>query len=274
MVKCENYLRYFKKYTDEFFTEVSLEDRFKIELKIVHTMHVLKLMRKLAKEEGLQNEDYEIAKVIALFHDFGRFNQVKIYGTFNDSKSVNHAEESVREMQRLNVLDKASDTYVPEYKKELIYKAILNHNRDEIIGENDEKLIKMSKLIRDTDKIDIYRTTAKYLLEQSYDEVVKTLNLDPSFEITKETYDKVMKGIKLKKSDINTVADNFIWNFYWIISDMNYPASLKIVKEKGYLENLKQKLIDTGKLKYEGDVKEALDYIMNEFYNRVEKGTL
>ena len=157
MVKCENYLRYFKRYTDEFFTQVSLDDKFKVELKIVHTMNVLKVMRKLCKDQKLAGEDYEIAKVIALFHDFGRFNQIKIYGHFNDSTSVNHAEESVREMQRLNILDKASDTYVPEYKKELIYKAILNHNRDEIIGENDERLILMSKLIRDADKIDIFR---------------------------------------------------------------------------------------------------------------------
>ncbi|MCQ2979192.1 MAG: HD domain-containing protein [Clostridia bacterium] len=275
MIKCENYLRYFKKYTDEYFTLVAPEDKFKIELKVIHTLNVLKIMRRLAKEVGLTGEEYELAKIVALFHDFGRFNQIKVYGTFNDRASINHAEESVREMQRLNILDKTNDTYVPEYEKELIYKAILNHNRDEIVGENDELLITLSKLIRDADKIDIYRAIARQMGNVEMNDFKKSLEgYTDDLYIREEILDKVKKLIKLKRDDIVTIGDDTVWDFYWSISDMNYPISLKILKEKGYIEEMFDVYSKTGKFPYDGTNKEAYDFIIKEFYKRVENGTL
>ncbi|MCQ2749493.1 MAG: HD domain-containing protein [Clostridia bacterium] len=211
MVKCENYLRYFKRYTDKFFTEVSDEDRYKIELKIVHTMNVLKLMRRIAKEKGLTGEDYEIAKVIALFHDLGRFNQIKLYGTFSDKDSINHAEESVRELKRMNILDGAGDTYVPAHNKELIYKAILNHNknRDVLDFGGDEKLKLMSELIRDCDKIDIYRSVEKYVVRQPIGEYMRAEGIsDPSPEITDGIFQNVMNNENVLMSNMKTVGDH------------------------------------------------------------------
>ena len=234
VIKCENYLRYFKKYTDSYFTEVPLDDKFKIELKIVHTMNVLKLMRRLAKDQDLSGEDYEIAKVIGLFHDFGRFNQLKLYGHFNDRTSLNHAEESVREMQRLNILDQASDVYVPEYKKELIYKAILNHNRDEIIGENDEKLILMSKLIRDADKVDILRVNYETPIEEIYNTNREILITE---KITDTVYEAFFQNTAIEHKLKTTHIDHLIGHLS-LISELEYPISVEILKEMGYLEKL------------------------------------
>lgn len=276
MIKCENYLRYFKNYSDKFFQEVDLDSQYSVKLRIEHTLKVVKLMRTLAKEAGLTGEDYEIAKVIALFHDFGRFNQLKLYGHFNDRLSLNHAEESVSEMKRLNILDIAGSEYVTEDKKELIYNAILYHNKDHAEFEKikDKRLKMFAGLIRDCDKIDIYRTVAKYYGDQSPEEFFKAMQLQKSFDVSEEVYDKIMNLEALKRDDIITLGDDIIWDFYWVISDMNFPESLKLLKEKGYFEEMFDKFVASGKFKYEGDAKELYDFIYEEFCKRVENGTL
>ena len=77
----------FLKYTDRY-------DRSngKIELKILHTLEVAKVMDRLTKKLHLDRETREIAHICAVFHDIGRFEQVRRYDTFLDHLSVDHAE--------------------------------------------------------------------------------------------------------------------------------------------------------------------------------------
>lgn len=77
----------FLKYTDRY-------DRSngKIELKILHTLEVAKVMDRLTKKLHLDGETCEMAHICAVFHDIGRFEQVRRYDTFLDHLSVDHAE--------------------------------------------------------------------------------------------------------------------------------------------------------------------------------------
>ena len=49
-----------------------------------------------AQRLGLNQEQVNLATAIGLLHDIGRFEQVRLYHTFNDGKSVNHAEIGVK----------------------------------------------------------------------------------------------------------------------------------------------------------------------------------
>lgn len=40
----------------------------------------------------LSQEDIELAELIGLLHDIGRFEQVRLYHTFVDKDSINHGE--------------------------------------------------------------------------------------------------------------------------------------------------------------------------------------
>ena len=60
--------------------------------KIVHTLSVAGLSEKIAGSLGLDAEDVDFAWFLGLLHDIGRFEQVRRYGTFVDSQSVDHAE--------------------------------------------------------------------------------------------------------------------------------------------------------------------------------------
>ena len=55
-------------------------------LKIKHTYEVIKKSEYIANGLRLDKEDIELAKIIALLHDIGRFEQIKEFGEFNDKK--------------------------------------------------------------------------------------------------------------------------------------------------------------------------------------------
>lgn len=64
----------------------------KIKLKIDHTYRVAALCEKIADSVGLTGEDKDVAWLLGMLHDIGRFEQIRCFGTFNDGMSVDHAE--------------------------------------------------------------------------------------------------------------------------------------------------------------------------------------
>ena len=50
----------------------------KVKLKIVHTYGVIRCSEEIGRRMGLQAEDMELAKLIALLHDIGRFEQLRL----------------------------------------------------------------------------------------------------------------------------------------------------------------------------------------------------
>ena len=67
----------FEAYLDEYDRE---DD--KIHLKIVHTYGVVDDAEAISRRMGLAEEDVQLAKVIGLLHDIGRFEQIKRFDSF------------------------------------------------------------------------------------------------------------------------------------------------------------------------------------------------
>ncbi|MBR5369981.1 MAG: HD domain-containing protein [Bacilli bacterium] len=63
----------FKKYIDNY----NNQDDPGFNLKIVHTYHVVDNAMMIAKELGLTEEDINLAGLIAILHDIGRFDELK-----------------------------------------------------------------------------------------------------------------------------------------------------------------------------------------------------
>ena len=64
----------------------------KIKLKINHTYRVAGLCDRIADSIGLVGEDRDIAWLLGMLHDVGRFEQIRRYHTFNDANSIDHAK--------------------------------------------------------------------------------------------------------------------------------------------------------------------------------------
>ena len=98
----------------------------KIKLKIVHTYGVVSCARKIGKKMKLGEEQQQLAELIALLHDIGRFEQLRLYDSFMPD-TMDHAAFGVKllfdgenPMIRRFLADTCYD--------EIIYAAIAKHS--------------------------------------------------------------------------------------------------------------------------------------------------
>ena len=75
----------FARYTNEYKADDS-----RALLKIKHTYKVAQYCEEIAKNLCFSKDDVDVAWLVGLLHDVGRFEQLRRYGTFNDQKSVDH----------------------------------------------------------------------------------------------------------------------------------------------------------------------------------------
>ena len=152
-----------------------------IELKVVHTLRVAEVMDRITAGLDLPDETRYLAALCAVFHDIGRFEQVTRYGTYNDRRSVNHAVLSCEVLRENGFLE-----HLPERQQEMILTAIENHNKLAIDDGLDEDTMLLAKLIRDADKVDIFRVFAE---EEMVDTMGEMIEMVEQETVTDEVFE-------------------------------------------------------------------------------------
>lgn len=201
----------------------------KISLKYYHTYRVCEQSTSICKSLNLSKEDTDIAYLIALLHDIGRFEQIKVYDTFDDEKSIDHAlfgckilfeEGLIREF----IIDDSYD--------EIIKKAIFNHNKFTIQGCLDERELLHSKIIRDIDKIDIiYNATDLGQIK---------LNDDDS-EISEKVKNSFYQNHIVSKLDKKTHNDSVMIMLAFVF-DLNFKYSYEYFRDNDFVNKMYDKL--------------------------------
>ncbi len=216
----------FKSYVDKYNTE---DD--KIEVKIRHTYGVVSMSGYIAEKIGLDEENIELAKLIALLHDIGRFEQAKKFDCFIDSKDKDHAEYGINVLFENNLIRSfiKDDQY-----DSIILKAIKNHNKYQIEKGLTEEELLHCKIIRDADKTDNFRI--------KYTEEFETLYRISEEEIEKEkisddVYEDFMNHKQIKCENRKTPLDFWVSYLAWIY-DFNYDIGLKYLKDNDYVDKL------------------------------------
>ena len=208
----------------------------RIALKVGHIKRVAKVCKLLAENLNFSEEEVKLAELIGLFHDIGRFEQVRIADTFSDRDSgINHGEMSIQVLFENNLIR----NFIEETQyDDIIKKSVLNHNKALIESGLTEKELIFSKLIRDADKLDILYTIA-------FDDFYSIFWYD-KFDCEKIS-DIIMEQYKqgnfVKYSDIHNNADMLV-AFYGYIYDLNFDFSLKYLAEKKFLDTFKIKLLE------------------------------
>lgn len=87
-------LEYARKSFQEYLSAYDAKDE-KIKLKRVHTFCVVKAAEYITTREKISEEDKELALLIALLHDIGRFEQLKKYNSYDDN-IMDHAKLECR----------------------------------------------------------------------------------------------------------------------------------------------------------------------------------
>lgn len=147
MINIDKCKEEFLKFTEKF----NLKDE-KIKRKQEHSLRVMEEIEKIAKALNLNEEQIEIAKLIGLLHDIGKFEQYNRNNSYLNEMLLDHAKLGVDLLKKDEYIKKYIDNshYIP-----IIYKAIENHNKYKIQDNLNEEEILFSKIVRDADKLDI-----------------------------------------------------------------------------------------------------------------------
>ena len=224
MIDIENAKRVFAQYVKKYNPEDG-----KIALKIRHIYRVAEISKDIAVRNNLNEEDQRLAELIGLLHDIGRFEQIRIYNTFVDSKSVNHAEMGVKVLFEDGLI---RDFINESDYDEIIKMAILNHNKGRIESNIEGKTLDFCKIIRDADKTDIFYVLNTEKFEDAYEKADISEDLI-SDEILREFKEDRIIDYKKRQSAADIMVSHIAY-----IYDFNYAYCLKKVKDEKYIDRL------------------------------------
>lgn len=208
-----------------------------VRLKIGHTARVAANMQLLTTELDLPEGISRKAQAIAWLHDVGRFPQLERYGTLNDRESVDHAVLGLQVIAENRILEGLSGSV-----QSVIRTAVANHNRLEVESDLNDRTMLFCNLIRDADKIDIERVI------RTSDEEVDADGKSPAlFNLPEEPYcsqlilEDVQAGRLARMENMSVRNDFRLVALAWVFN-LNFAPSFRILKERGHLEYLAQRL--------------------------------
>ena len=219
------------RYMKSFYTD-DAEVQQGILIKEKHTGYVTANCVELAKFLKLPTHDAELAEIIGLFHDVGRFRQYSIYKTFNDADSEDHADLALKVIDELEFFNELS---AQDYN--LVKFAIQNHNKKVIAPCEDERKILFAKLIRDADKLDIYRVLEPFLAQSNADKMPKFIKGKGRPDISPDFVENFVTGNQADYRKIRTNGDRKIVRLMWIY-DINFSWTMQKIVERGYIDKI------------------------------------
>lgn len=200
----------------------------KIMLKIEHTFRVASLCDEISDNLNLSLDDKEISWIIGMLHDFGRFEQVRQYGTFFDSKSIDHAELGNSLLFDKNLIELFN---VDQKNYDFISKAIYMHNKYRLPSDLSDRETLFCKIIRDADKIDILRVNYETPFKDIYGADKEVLENET---ISDEVYNAFFENKAIKHDLKRTKLDTLIGHVS-LCFELEFDISKVILKKQGYI---------------------------------------
>lgn len=268
----------------------------KIKLKIDHTYRVAGLCQSIAKSLNLSEVDVDIAWLLGMLHDIGRFEQIRRFGTFSDADSVDHAEFGADLLFKEGLIRKFAEGYYEKcelvgagneeagqaYSRQkdcqkdckegklnseqvkcnegklagLLELAIRQHNKYRVKEGLTERQLMFCNILRDADKVDIFKVNAEVPMEIIYDITTEELK---NGIITKEVLESFYRKETVLKSLRKSAVDHIVGHIS-LLFELVYPESYRQAKEQGYVYKLLDFKSDVPEVDVEfGRMREYLD---------------
>lgn len=202
-------------------------------LKEEHSREVSRNALRIAAELGLDGPETALAGAVALFHDVGRFPQYRRFRTFQDSISVNHAVLGAKVLLEQRVLQN-----LPHHERFLIIRAVTLHNVFTLPPLRDDGLRLHAKIVRDADKLDIWRVFTEYFSLAPADRPTAAgLGLSDAPEVSPDVLAALGRRAMVRLDSLRTLNDFRLLQLAWIY-DLNFAPSLRMVRERGIIDRL------------------------------------
>lgn len=221
-----------------------------ISLKRDHSLRVAKNMKEVFSNWDVDDEYISLAGFIGLYHDIGRFEQWKIYNTFVDGVSIDHASLGTNILFKPEIVG----NLLPERIFDLtILNSIYHHNKYSLplrLNAKDEWVFYRMKnfdvysdyidkdgainslyamAIRDADKIDILKL---YLLSNN--------TIDYSEEaISQKVANDFFNNKPILIQDRKNINDSILLRLAFI-NDINLMSFLKQFKEENIIDQINE----------------------------------
>ncbi|MEW6002202.1 MAG: HD domain-containing protein [Nitrospirota bacterium] len=239
----ESLKRWFSDYSKSFYS-LNKEDNRNISLKEKHTSNVRKDIVRIAKDLALANDRIMLAEAIALFHDIGRFSQYAKYKTFNDSLSINHGLLGAKILLEERILQN-----LPDNEQRLIIESVRFHNTFSLSKSKDQEKILFLKLIRDADKLDIWRVFIEYYESPEEKKASAAgLGLPDHPGYSQKVFLHLYKKRVATLASIKSLNDFKLMQLSWIY-DLNFKASLRLLLKRKYTDRMISKLPQTEEIR-------------------------
>jgi hypothetical protein len=251
---------WFAGYCASFSTPVQ-EDQQNLAVKQDHTHQVCLNSLRIGRDLNLNWESLLLAEAIALCHDVGRFPQYQRYKTFDDGISVNHAALGAKVISERKVLQG-----LPKPDQDLIIHAVILHNVFFLPENLDERTRLFTRLVRDADKLDIWRVFLEYYGQDKNGRATAVaLGLPDTPGYSPKVLAYLQQGEMATKSDLKTLNDFKLLQLTWLY-DINFASSLQVVLERGYIEKIAGVLPDNEELR------KAVDHVRAYVNEKLAEG--
>ncbi len=245
-MKAEEYRMFEQKYIEYaepyFLKSAKLEGGLRI--KFDHSFRVKNRMIEIIDIDHESGYEFDkcLASAIGLYHDIGRYRQLFEYGTFKDSDSVDHGDLGYEVIKQEGVLSELS-----EIEEQIFLLSVKYHNKKFIPSGLLKDAYPYIKLLRDSDKIDVYPVMLDSFEEKNlFTKKIVHLGLEESEKISEEIFDDVIHERLPDKEAMKTITDFKVLLLGWIF-DLNYRGSFIILKDLDLLNRLIQSLPDSSK---------------------------
>ena len=210
-----------------------------VDLKVEHTQRVAKNAHYIAKEMNWHPDDVLTSEALGWLHDVGRFSQFAEFGHFHDATSINHGERGWRIFCKTDISSSLS-----KKTNRCLLEGIRHHNARTIPAEISEDALPFLKLIRDADKLDIYRVVLENLAKDGFQGLV---HMWPHIKLHGPINPRVLEIAQKQQNcsitDIKSLADFLLLQMSWVY-ELHYPPTFKQMAQKEYLDALARYLPD------------------------------
>ncbi len=202
------------------------------QLKLDHTRLVVETTQQIMRGEGWSGERCLLGEAGAWLHDAGRYSQFALYKTFRDSASIDHAVQGVKVIR-----ENAWLTELSASQQHQLLTVVAVHNKKEVPADLDAETALLAHLVRDADKLDIFRIFEEKLNDGSF---IRNPEIAWNVEIhglpNPRVLDAVCRGEAVEYADIHSLSDFVLIQIGWLNGGLYYRTTRQMARERKILE--------------------------------------